>query len=107
MLAALHWIVAALATSDAADTEHQRDRLAMVVRTPGAMQIFLQVEELRSIASLCFYLAVDLIPISNRVRQFRCDGFFAQIRSRVHDRLEFLRCNLSRLADAVLHLVEP
>jgi hypothetical protein len=79
----------------------------MIVRTPRAIQAFIQVEQLRSAAHLAFYFVVDVIAIQNRVHQFRVDRFFAQIRPRVHQRLKFIGCDLPRLADAFLDLVEP
>src|SRR6266481_362831 len=85
----------------------QGNGLPVIVRTSGAMQIFIQVEQLRSVACLAFYFAVDLIAICNCVHQFGRDRFLAEIRSCVHQRLKLLRCDLPRLADAVLHLVEP
>ncbi len=103
----MHRIIITPASGDAADSEYQCNRLPAIVRTPGAAQIFIQIEQLRSFAGLALYVAVDFIAICNRVHQFRSDCLFAQIRSRVHQRLELLRRNLTRLADAILHLVEP
>ena len=103
----MHWIVIALAARDVADAEHQRHRLPTIVRPPGAVQIFIQVEQFRSIARLALHVAVDLVAIRNRIHQFRRDCFLAQIRPCVHHGLELLRWNLPRLANAVLHLVEP
>ena len=79
----------------------------MIVRTPGTVEIFFEIQKLRSVSRLLLHLVIDFIAIGESVHQFGVDRFFPQIRSRIHDGLEFLRRDLACQANSILDLAEP